>query len=271
MAGQPGSSSGKAEWGRWSAYRATRRSFLSRLSGGAFALVVRRLTAAAARVQGDARQSQPAEVGGSSRQPLLDPKTFEKDWFFFSAEPTVKRADVWVLSTQGGSTLLQCRGKGKPFGYVRTVRAFQNFRLGLQWMFPDDENGNSGVLINTDAVGTSRTAGDKIWPRAIQIQLHRPKAGSVFPSGGAKTDNTLDVKNLSKPLGQWNTGVIVVRDGTLTATINGRMVGKVTGCVPDHGSIALQCEGSNVYFRDLWIEPLPPVPKASPETGSKAP
>jgi len=204
------------------------------------------------------------------KQPLLLPDSFEKDWFFFCADPKVKREDVWQLSVQKGQLpVLICRGQGKPFGYLRTVKGFRNFRLGLQWMFPNDENGNSGVLVNTEAVGQKASKADKIWPQAIQVQLHRPKAGSVFPSGGAKTDNTLEVKDLSKPLGQWNSCLVVVQDGTLTTTVNGHTVGKVTGCVPDHGSIALQCEGSEVHFRDLWIQLLPPSPSSSKQAGQQ--
>ncbi|NOX56146.1 MAG: DUF1080 domain-containing protein [Planctomycetes bacterium] len=195
----------------------------------------------------------------TQRTPLLVPETFPTDWFFFSADPKAKRDEIWVLQTtdDGDEPVLVCQGKDKPFGYLRTVRSFRNYRLGLEWMYPDDANGNSGILVGTEAVGAGKTEADKIWPKAIQIQLHRTKAGSVFPSGGAKTDNTLEVKDLSAPLKQWNTCVVTVRDGTLSVTVNDKKVGQVTGCSPSEGSIALQCEGSVIHFRRIWVEPLP--------------
>ncbi|HID24466.1 MAG TPA: DUF1080 domain-containing protein [Planctomycetaceae bacterium] len=206
---------------------------------------------------GDAAEQPPAAGPLSpKRTSLINPRTFPTDWFFFSADPKAERDDTWALKTDQDEPVLVCLGKDKPFGYLRTVRSFRNYRLGLEWMYPDDANGNSGILVNTEAVGANQAEGDKIWPKAIQVQLHRPKAGSVFPSGGAKTENTLEVKDLSAPLKQWNSCVITVRDGTLSVTVNNKNVGQVTGCSPSEGSIALQCEGSEIHFRRIWIESL---------------
>jgi len=190
---------------------------------------------------------------------LIQSDSFAKQWFFFSADSQAKRDETWVLrkSTDGKETILVCQGKKRPFGYLRTTRSFSSFKLRLEWMYPEDANGNSGILVYTDAVGEAKTPGDKIWPKSIQIQLHRPKAGSVFPSGGATTDNTLDVKDLSAPVKQWNTCVITAQAGTLTVAINDKTVGRVTGCVPNAGSLALQSEGSEIHFRNIRLEPFP--------------
>jgi hypothetical protein len=74
--------------------------------------------------------------------------------------------------------VLRCTGS--PTGYLRTRQAYKDFRVSFQWRYPENVNGNSGVLVHT-------TGPDKIWPRSIQVQLHAPKAGSVtgcLPNSG---------------------------------------------------------------------------------------
>ena len=180
---------------------------------------------------------------------LFKASLFPAGWSPFSAENGTKLTDVWqaVKGENGNDDVLVCRGK--PFGYLRTKKLYDNFEFRLEWKYPKDANGNSGVLIYTGKE-------DKIWPNAIQVQLHGPTAGSVFPSADAKTDNKLMVRDLSKPVGQWNTCVITAKAGRVSVVINGKKVGEVTGCKPSLGSIALQSEGSEVHFRRITLKPL---------------
>jgi hypothetical protein len=180
---------------------------------------------------------------------LFKARLFPAGWTSFSAENGTKLADVWkaVKGEDGKDDVLICRGK--PFGYLRTKKLYDNFEFRLEWKYPKDANGNSGVLIYT-------AKEDKIWPSAIQVQLHGPTAGSIFPSDTAKTDNKLMVRDLSKPVGQWNTCVITAKAGRVSVVINGKKVGEVTGCKPSVGSIAIQSEGSEVHFRRIMLKPL---------------
>lgn len=180
---------------------------------------------------------------------LFKASLFPAGWSLFSAENGTKLADVWraVKGENGNDDVLICRGK--PFGYLRTKKLYDNFELRLEWKYPKDPNGNSGVLIFTGKE-------DKIWPNAIQIQLHGPTAGSIFPSADAESDNKAMVRDLSKPVGQWNTCVITAKAGRVSVVINGKKVGEVTGCKPSLGSIALQSEGSEVHFRRIMLKPL---------------
>ena len=180
---------------------------------------------------------------------LFRAESFPDGWMYYCAEKSAKIEDVWqaVKGTDGKADVLICRGK--PYGYVRTEKEYGNFELGLEWMYPTDPNGNSGVLIFTNGK-------DKIWPDAVQIQLHAPTAGSIFPSGKATSENKLMVRDLSKPPGQWNTCIVTARDGRVSVQINGMPVGEVTGCNPRKGGIALQSEGAEVHFRRLWLRRL---------------
>ena len=187
---------------------------------------------------------------------MLKADEFAKRWFFFSAEKDAKRNDTWTLKNgqNKGNIILVC--DGTPFGYLRTITAYENFEFGFEWNFPKDENGNSGILIHTNASGPKKSEGDKVWPKSIQVQLHRPKAGSIFKIAGAMTDNKVDVMGLSKPVNQWNRGLITCKDGKISVVINGKKAGEVTGCMPKKGTIALQSEGSVIHFRNIWVKKL---------------
>jgi hypothetical protein len=176
---------------------------------------------------------------------------FPKGWKYFSAESGTRLSDVWRVqkSNDPQENILIC--KGLPEGYLRTEGEFDDFEMGLEWMYPTDENGNSGVLLHM-------AAKDKIWPDSIQLQLHRPTAGSIFPSGDGKSENTLQLRDLSVGLNKWNRCRITSRGGKLTVEVNGKNVGEVRRCIPSRGRIALQSEGSEIHFRKIWIRRLKP-------------
>lgn len=182
-------------------------------------------------------------------------RDFPKGWLHFSSEPTAALNATWQVMREADATkepVLICLGK--PDGYIRTEKEYENFELGLEWKYPTDPNGNSGILLYT-------IEKDMIWPKSVQVQLHRPTAGSVFPSSGAKVDHPLPAKDLSRPVNEWNECLISSVDGKVTVSINGHKVGDVTGCMPQKGCVGLQSEGSEIHFRKIWIKPLLPAEK----------
>lgn len=187
-------------------------------------------------------------------------------WKHYHAEPSVPLAAVWKIVLEGEADkqerVLVC--SGQPKGFLYTNESFADFELTLQWKFPTDANGNSGVLVYTQDEA-------RIWPTSMQIQFHQPKAGSVFPSGEAKSDNKTEKTDLARPINQWNDCRIISRSGRLTVEINGTNAGETTGSVPSAGSIALQSEGAEVHFRRVRIrrlEPLPPPVTAPPASNT---
>ena len=176
-------------------------------------------------------------------------KEFEQRWIYFAAPNGVKRGDIWKASkgATNNDDVLVCMGK--PFGYIRTKNAYENYEFALEWKYPKEQDGNSGILIHT-------TGKDQIWPKSIQVQLHAPKAGSVFAVQDARTDNKVDATGLSKPMDQWNSCVITCKKGSISVVINGKKAGEVTGCMPSKGTIALQSEGSEVHFRRIRLRKL---------------
>ena len=185
-------------------------------------------------------------------------------WKYFSAESGTRLSDVWRVQKDDDpkKNVLIC--KGMPEGYLRTDIEFDDFEMELEWMYPTDENGNSGVLLHV-------APKDKIWPDSIQLQLHRPTAGSIFPSGAGKSENTLESRDLSVELNKWNKCKIVSRGEKLTVEFNGKKLGEVRGCSPSRGRIALQSEGSEIHFRNVWIRKLKPAtPKSTVEADTEA-
>lgn len=156
---------------------------------------------------------------------------------------------VWRVEEDGlGERVLIC--SGHPRGFLRTEASYGDFELRGEWRYLKDADGNSGFLVFTQAE-------ERIWPTSVQIQLHQPKAGSIFPSGDAKTDNVLELEmGAAREPGQWNECRIVCRAGTVTMEMNGRRVGVVTGAMPSAGHVALQSEGAEVHFRRLRIRRL---------------
>lgn len=188
---------------------------------------------------------------------LLNSPLQEQDWAFVSREKDAKLTDTWGIVEDGEDPILVCTGM--PYGYLRTTRQYDDFEMELEWRFPKDENGNSGILLYT-------SEDDKVWPNSIQVQLHQPVAGSIFPSADARSDNEIrDVRNVARPINQWNVCRISSSGGTISVDINGKKIGEVTGCRPNRGWIALQSEGAEVHFRRIRIRETPPVAAPEPE------
>lgn len=188
---------------------------------------------------------------------LLDGE-IDKRWKSVHSDNMVPLSDVWkiVRETPDAEPLLIC--VGKPKGFLMTLDQYADFEMSLEWKIPSDQNGNSGVLVYTQDE-------PRIWPTAIQVQFHQPKAGSIFPSGDGKSDNTSE-SDLARPVGTWNECRIVSQMGRLSVEINGKKAGEITGAVPANGHIALQSEGAEVHFRRVRIRKLtnkPPVADSS--------
>ncbi|WP_145212441.1 3-keto-disaccharide hydrolase [Gimesia alba] len=207
--------------------------------------------------------SEKVEKPAPSPKPLPGPEkllnggNFWDHWKYFSEEEKEANRNVTWKVVSGGKdqpSILIC--SGKPYGYIRTQKSYENFRFSMEWMYPNDPNANSGILLFT-------AEPDKVWPKAFQVQLHRPEAGYVFPTpgSGAKSANKLSpTKPLDLPVGKWHKCVLTCQQGNISVMINGVKLGEVTGCDPSKGAIALQSEGSEIHFRNLLVEILPSEP-----------
>jgi len=211
----------------------------------------------------------PMNSSAKEGQLLLNAVFPGDQWTFFSGRKDASLNETWKIAedTETKSPILICLGE--PHGYLRTRAEYASFDLSLEWRFPRDPDGNSGILLFTSGE-------DRLWPSALQIQLHQPELGIVFPIGGAKSANELrPTEKLAKPVNQWNQCEIQCRNGTVSVTINGQILGEVNGCLPAVGTIALQSEGSEIHFRSIRLHEIPvaqaevpqPVRDSQPDGG----
>lgn len=198
--------------------------------------------------------TEPAVATNSTNKPaefesLFNPAEFPKGWVHFSAEKGSTLGTTWKVEPAAGDkeAVLVCLGR--PFGYIRTERSYRDCELSFEWKYPSDPNANSGVLVFTNGA-------DKIWPQGVQVQLHRPNAGSILPDGGVKTEKVDNTELSELSLNEWHKCQVTCRSGRVVVSVDGRKVSEATGCDPRQGSIAIQSEGSEIHFRRILLRVL---------------
>ncbi len=177
----------------------------------------------------------------------------------YAESPTADPAAGWKIEDG------MLRGLGVGRGYVRTTTAYADYRLRLEWRWPA-RAANSGVLLNV--VGP-----DLIWPKCIEAQLAAGRAGDFATFSDARSKEEIVSRNPSgvstgrlnrtaaspveKTPGEWNLYEITVSGDTITASVNGVLVNRMTGVQPSAGMIAFQSEGAPIDFRNMELTPLP--------------
>jgi putative membrane-bound dehydrogenase-like protein len=170
----------------------------------------------------------------------------------------VPDASAWSVRDADGAPVLHT--DGQPIGYVRTEQTFTSFELTVEWRFPDPSHpGNSGVLLRVQPP-------DQVWPRSLEAQLNSGDAGDIWNIGDfaadldpARTEGRRTMKLLpssERPLGEWNTYRITLRDGDLTLEVNGQVQNRARWCEELAGSIALQSEGAPIEFRRVMVREI---------------
>jgi hypothetical protein len=162
---------------------------------------------------------------------------------------------------------------GKPTGYLRTAKQYENFELEFEWMHVEKTKmANSGLFVWGDAlpaVGTGYT-------RSIEVQVllnYHPadgwatSEGDIFSIWGAKCkpdrphpkgiERCLPSEKRTKQAGEWNHYKVIGNDGVLKLHVNGKEVSGVSGCTPRKGYMALESEGVECHFRNVKIKELP--------------
>jgi len=176
-------------------------------------------------------------------------------WRLFLADTAADVAKTW--SVENG--VLRC--EGEPRGYMRTLTAYADYHLHVEWRFPE-KPGNNGVLVHTSGE-------DKVWPKSLECQLHSGNAGDFWVIGGVETAEhaaagsrvrgrrTIKLKDSSeKPVGQWNAYDIICKDDWIVVMVNGVLQNVATKCSETGGTISLQSEGAVIEYRNIYIEPV---------------
>ncbi len=176
-------------------------------------------------------------------------------WTLWGEDEAVDLNHVW--SVEDG--VIYCAGQ--PRGYMRTKKQYGNYRLHVEWRWPQ-EPANGGILLHC-------TGPNKIWPKCIEAQLNAGKAGDIVligdigitVGGEDKRDSSKPYVLIGKqqvvsekPVGQWNTFDIVCDGDTIRYTVNGVLQNQGTRASDTRGTICLTGEGSPIEYRNITLE-----------------
>jgi hypothetical protein len=161
---------------------------------------------------------------------------------------------------------------GRPTGYLRTAKHYENFVLEFEWMHTrtDGKMANSGLFVWGDALPALGVG----YTRGIEVQVlcnfeadWATSHGDLFSIWGAKCkpdrphpkgiERCLPSERRCKGCGEWNHYKITATDGTIKLDVNGKEVSGVSGCTPRKGYLALESEGSECVFRNFKMVEKP--------------
>jgi hypothetical protein len=197
-----------------------------------------------------AADSAEGPIVPKKRIPLHNGQDFA-GWKLFVPNPDVDVHGVWSVS----AGVIRCTGT--PAGYMRTEADFANYKLRVEWRWPEG-GGNSGVLLHVSEP-------DQVWPKSIEAQLMSGNAGDFYAIGGTDFSERVDksstrvakkAESSEKPLGEWNADEILCRDDTIRVFVNGVLQNEATETTARSGKIGLQSEGKPIEFRNVHLEPL---------------
>ena len=162
---------------------------------------------------------------------------------------------------------------GKPRGHLITDEQFKNYRLHVEYRFPN-KPGNCGVLVHS----STPRALHKMFPKSIEVQMNHKHAGDFWcivedisvpdmekrrgpkEKWGITEGKARRIKNLTdnseKPLGEWNTMIIEAVGDEVKVWVNGDLVNHGSKCTASAGKISLQAEGAEVEFRKLELKSI---------------
>lgn len=179
-------------------------------------------------------------------------------WYAFTGDQTIDLNKYFYVKDGVIETV------GAPAGYLRTKTEFTNYRLHVEWRYPENEV-NSGIMVHV-------SGSDKIWVTHFQANLKHLSVGDFVVHGVGeratiggkeyvsteKDKPAVPKMNLAneKPGGEWNTYDIVCKGNTIEVIVNGLLQNKATNCSLTKGAIALQAEGCKIQFRNIWIEKI---------------
>jgi hypothetical protein len=219
-----------------------------KLFSPALALVLSLVVAPALWAAEEAPVTPIAPITPTARVELFNGKDFA-GWKMVMKDAT-DPTTVWSVA----DGMIKCLGK--PNGYIRTEKAYRDYKVTVEWRFA--KAGNTGVLVHMHEP-------DKVWPRCFECQGMHNKQGDFWLWGGAdckepkipnKNGIAMAEASNEKPVGEWNTYEVECSGNTIKIIVNGKLMNTATECTESSGMIGIQSEGAEIEVRKIFIEPL---------------
>ncbi len=200
--------------------------------------------------QKEQRTTAEDVVVPTERIDLWNGKDFH-NWSFYLEDQSVDPGDVWEIR----DGVIYCTGQ--PNGYMKTDQKYANYRLHVEWRWPE-EPGNSGVFLHMREP-------DNIWPKSIECQLMSGNAGDFVAFADVDFTERVDMssrvveklaESSENPVGEWNEYDIYCREDSVRVVVNGVLQNIATNTTIRQGRICLQSEGAPIEFRNVYLEPL---------------
>ncbi|QDV37782.1 3-keto-disaccharide hydrolase [Tautonia plasticadhaerens] len=154
----------------------------------------------------------------------------------------------------------EVRLSGTPEGYFATEQEYRDYVLAFEWRYERPESLGSDADFRSNSGLLLHIQGDlRVWPRSVEFQLANHEVGRIDPIDGAEFDGEWDAeaaRKATRPVGEWNREEVTSRDGELTCALNGVVVTRGKGALPDRGRIGWQSEGVPIRFREITIKSL---------------
>jgi hypothetical protein len=234
-------------------------------------------------VAGFAQQTQSIPPHGKLK-PLFNGKNF-KGFDTLLQKHGIDNDPDKVFQVEEGALHIS----GEEFGGLVTKKEYENYylRAEFKWgekMYPPrlGKSRDSGIQYNI-------TGPLKVWSRLMEFQINEGGTGDIWVING--TGVTVDgqtyqstaepgpkqyiriahigrgplvnvtgyrdpVNDLEKPHGEWNVLELVVDHDRILYFVNGKLANAATKANPTRGKILFQCEGAEVFFRNMEIARL---------------
>jgi hypothetical protein len=209
----------------------------------------------------------PSITAAEKRKPirLFNGKNFD-GWYTYVQGDGKNRDPDGIFKIEAGGII---HASGKKFGYVGTVRDYENYKLTLEFKWGErkwpprvNEPRDAGILYH--CVGS-----DKVWMKSLECQIQERDCGDMWLTGDQSGVPSLTVKgkrytggrvvksaDFEKPHGQWNKIEVVCRGNQIQHYVNGRLNLEGTNASLTKGRINLQSEGAEIYYRNINLQPL---------------
>ena len=181
-------------------------------------------------------------------------------WTAVLGDGNADPANTWSVA----DGVLKCTGK--PSGYIKTDRGFENYKLSVKWRWTG-KPGNNGVLVHATTPNALN-----VWPKCQEVQLAHENAGDFWVIGSEITiplegvpgyeDKVNGRRHLNfndgaeNPVGEWNEMTVVCRGDTITVLVNGTVVNYGFDSSVTKGNICLQSEGAPIEYKDIALTGL---------------